>query len=132
METAESKKKILVIDDDEIHLSMAQAILSKMYDVIIAKTGKEAITLLLDGVIPCLILLDIIMPHMDGWETYNKLKGLSLLKDCPIVFVTSLDGADDRENARRLGAAGYITKPFETEDFLDKVNNIIANSTFEC
>ena len=132
MEKAEAKKKILVIDDDEIHLSMAQNILGKKYDVIISKTGKEAINILLNGVIPCLILLDIIMPHMDGWETYNKLKGLSLLKDCPIVFVTSLDGADNRENAKRLGAAGYITKPFKTEDFLEQVNSILTNSTFEC
>ena len=132
METAEAKKKILVVDDDEILLSLAEGMLESKYDVLTAKSGKEAITMLLEGSIPCLILLDIIMPHMDGWETYNKLRGLSLLKDCPIAFVTSLITEEHKEQASRLGAAGYIIKPYKKEDLLYKVDNIIANSTFDC
>ena len=132
MEAAEAKKKILVIDDDEIHLSMVQNLLDTKYEVLTAKSGKEAISLLLGGVIPCLILLDIIMPHMDGWETYNKLKGLSLLKDCPIAFVTSLDGREEREQANKLGAAGYITKPYDKEDLVNQVEKIIEASEYEC
>ena len=104
------KKTILVVDDDEILLSIAEDMLKARYKIVIATSGNAAIDILLKGSVPDLILLDIIMPDMDGWDTYKKLRGISLLKDVPVAFITSLDDKADEKAAEDLGAAGYIVK----------------------
>ena len=119
------KKKVLLVDDDEIHLSIAEAILQETYKVITAKSGKEALDFLLQGHPPNLILLDILMPNMDGWETYNTLKGISLLQDVPIAFLTSLHGTDEEKRAQEMGAADFIMKPYNREDLLKRIETII-------
>ena len=73
------KKKILLVDDNEVQLSFTQVQLQKKYVVMTAKSGKEALDHLLRGFTPDLILLDILMPNMDGWETFGRLRALSLL-----------------------------------------------------
>jgi methyl-accepting chemotaxis protein len=78
------KQKILVIDDDVIHLEMVQAVLQNEYDVITAKSGSEALGLFYQGLVPHLILLDLIMPDMDGWDMYSRIKAISgFLHDNP-------------------------------------------------
>jgi CheY-like chemotaxis protein len=118
-------KKILLIDDSEIDLAVADQILNKKYQTYMAKSSTEALSYVTNGLVPDLILLDIIMPGMDGWGTLNALKGLSLLWNVPIVFLTSLDNEEDKLNAIKSGASGYITKPYEKEDFLRLVDEYI-------
>ena len=125
MHNKEEKKLILLIDDVEFYLEAAQSILKDRYRIVTAKSGQEAVTFLLQGTVPDLILLDIIMPKMDGWETYNILRGISLLKEVPIVFVTALDQTSDEKQALELGAAGFITKPYRKKDLLKKIEKII-------
>jgi CheY-like chemotaxis protein len=84
-------KKVFVVDDDVVHLSLVKNILIKgTYEVITAQSGQEALDHLRKGVIPDIILLDILMPNMDGWEAYIRLRSISSLQDVPIVFLTSL------------------------------------------
>ena len=118
-------KKLLMIDDDEIYLTMAENILEEKYEIITAKSGKEAIEILLKGITPNLILLDILMPNMDGWMTYNRLRGISLIKDVPIAFLTSLDGSNEKTHALEIGASDYITKPYERDDLIKRIEKII-------
>jgi len=118
-------KKILIVDDSDVHLIIAKNILKDKYDTTTAKSGKEALGLLADGFIPSLILLDILMPEMDGWETFNLIKGITLLRDVPIAFLTSLNGAREKQYAFNIGAADMITKPYESEDLLERVDQII-------
>ena len=120
-----TKRKILVIDDDDINLYRAENLLKDEFAVTTAESGKKALELIYKNYIPGLILLDIIMPEMDGWETYHRLKAISFLHDVPIVFLTSLEGATDRKYAEDLGAAGYITKPCSKEDLLKNLKTIL-------
>ena len=117
----EKKQLILLIDDDEIHLEIAKNILKSKYEIITAKSGKNALEVLIKGTTPNLILLDILMPNMDGWETFNRIRGISLLKDVPIVFLTSLNEKAEKERAREMGASDFITKPFQTDDMLKRI-----------
>ena len=123
------KKKILLVDDDETHLSMAELILEDDYDIYKAMSGTEALKYLVNNELtPDLILLDIIMPIMDGWELFNRIKAISLLKNVPIVFVTSMDGEKERKRAREMGAKDYITKPFNMTFLKDTVRRIFEIS----
>jgi putative two-component system response regulator len=117
---------ILLVDDSEVHLIIAENILKEKYQVTTARSGKEALSLLSKGLVPNLILLDVLMPDMDGWEVYNKVKGISLLQSVPVAFLTSLDGEKEKLYASRLGAADLITKPYEVNELLGRVENILA------
>ena len=119
------RKKILIVDDNEIHLSLAEATLNLKYDVITAKSGHDALMKIVKGNIPDLVLLDIVMPGMDGWDTYTNLNGITLLRDIPIAFLTSSDRKEDRKYARKLGSADYITKPYTEEELLRSVETIL-------
>jgi len=121
----EANKKLLIVDDNEVHLVIAENILKGKYDVTTAKSGKEALTLLSKGLIPNLILLDVLMPEMDGWETYNKIKGISLLRNVPIAFLTSLDGVREKLYASRIGAADLITKPYEGDELISRIEKML-------
>jgi len=119
--------KILLVDDSDVHLMIAENILKEKYNVITAKSGKDALALLAkDKLVPSLILLDVLMPDMDGWEVYNKLKGISLLQNVPVAFLTSLDGEKEKLYASRLGAADLITKPYDSAELLKRVETILA------
>jgi CheY-like chemotaxis protein len=119
-------KKILLVDDDEIHLILAEAMLKDEYAIITAKSGKEALAYFLQGQFPNLVLLDILMPNMDGWETFNRLKAISFLKDIPIAFLTSINETAEKNHALEIGAADFITKPYEREELLERVGKILT------
>ena len=119
------KKKILMVDDDEIQLMTAEAMLMSQYLIFTARSGKEAIDYFLHGQIPDLILLDIMMPDMDGWETYNRLRAVSKLKDVPIAFLTSITDSFEKSRAMGMGVADFITKPFDQDSLLSRVKNIM-------
>jgi len=121
-------KKILIVDDNEVHLVIAENILKGKYDVTTAKSGKDALALLSKGLVPGLILLDVLMPEMDGWETYNKIKGISLLRNVPIAFLTSLDGVREKLYASRIGAADLITKPYDGEELIKRIEKMLEGA----
>ena len=123
----DKKRKLLLIDDDEIQLSVTEYMLMSDYEITTAKSGEEAIELLRDGFSPCLILLDILMPNMDGWETYTKIRSISVLQDVPILFLTVVDGTIEKKIAQKIGAADYITKPFTRKDILTRVDSVIKS-----
>jgi CheY-like chemotaxis protein len=118
--------KVLLVDDSEVHLMIAENILKIKYTVTTAKSGKEALALLARGFVPNLILLDVLMPDMDGWEVYNKIKGISLLRNVPVAFLTSMDGAKEKLYASRIGAADLITKPYGSDELLNRVESIMT------
>ncbi|MDR0456036.1 MAG: methyl-accepting chemotaxis protein [Treponema sp.] len=119
------KQKLLLVDDDDIHLEMVIAVLQDKYNVSTAKSGKEALGLFYQGLVPQLILLDLIMPDMDGWDTYNRIKAISGLHDTPIAFFTSSDDPKDKQQAQEMGAVDFIKKPFEGEDLLSRMEKIL-------
>ena len=115
------KKHVLVVDDDLILLKTAEEILSEFYSVSVAKAGSQAIALLEKGVIPDLILLDIAMPGMDGYETLNEMKKIPAAGSVPIIFLTGFSEADYEVRGLKSGAVDYIVKPFVKEVLLARV-----------
>jgi len=119
------KQKILIVDDDGIHLEMVEAILQNEYDISTAKSGKEALGLFYQGLVPQLILLDLIMPDMDGWNTYTRIKAISGLHDTSIAFFTASSDPKDIKHAQEMGAVDYIKKPYDKDDLLRRIGKIM-------
>jgi CheY-like chemotaxis protein len=123
------KKKILLVDDDEIQLAIAKKILDSDYiRTITAKSGMEALQLIYKGLIPALVLLDILMPDMDGWVTYHRLKAITVLQSIPIAFITSITEENAIKKAYDLGVSDYITKPYSRNDLLNRVHKILEEN----
>jgi CheY-like chemotaxis protein len=120
----ERKKTVLVVDDDEFHLSTTRSILGGDYEVVAAKSGQAALTLFLHGLVPHLVLLDLIMPDMDGWETYERIKAISNLYYVPIAFFTSSEDPDDISRAQQMGVADFIKKPVKRSELLERVASL--------
>jgi len=107
-----SKQKILVVDDAPENIDALTGILQKHYQVKVAVNGAKALDIAQSKEPPDLILLDIQMPEMDGYEVCRRLKSQSSTKDIPVIFVTALDTLKDEAKALSLGGMDFITKPF--------------------
>ena len=125
----DEKQKVLIVDDDNIHLEMVDAALSKEYNILTAKSGKEALGLFYQGLVPKLILLDLIMPDMDGWDTYRRIKAISGLYDTPIAFFTTSNEPKDIQHAHEIGAVDYFKKPYDKDDLLFRIGKILKKET---
>jgi len=108
---SEEKQKIFIVDDTPANIQILDETLKDEYEIYFALNGKDALQNAA-AMIPDLILLDIMMPEMDGYEVCRTLKDNSLLKDIPVIFITALDQADHETKGLELGAVDYITKPF--------------------
>ena len=128
MLNTKGKAKIFLVDDDEIHLAIANEMLKDEYEISTAKSGKNALDLLVKGYVPDVILLDVMMPEMSGWETLSRIKAISFLHNYPIAFVTSLHGTCEEENARKMGAADFISKPLDRDILVKKIEALIAKT----
>ncbi|MBF0462549.1 MAG: two-component system response regulator [Magnetococcales bacterium] len=110
--TNEKKKPIiLVVDDMPVNLKVLVTILSHDYTVAIATSGQEALQIVADDP-PDMILLDIMMPEMDGYEVLRRLKDDGETLNIPVIFITAMVEVDDETKGFDLGAVDYITKPF--------------------
>ena len=101
---------ILVVDDEPANIDILLGILGPYYDVKVAPSGTIALKIT-QQFTPDLILLDIMMPGMDGFEVCKKLKANEALSHIPVIFVTALTQGEDEEKGFKLGAVDYITKP---------------------
>ncbi len=118
-------KKILVIDDDDDVRNLIYTTLSSEgYDVITMPSGKEALQLLMDINVDC-VLLDVMMPEMDGWETLRMIRASENTKDLPVIMVTVKDSRVDKLTAIKEKATDYITKPFNPDDLVAKVREVL-------
>ena len=118
------KKKILVVDDEDDILHFLELVLrEKGYDVSTASGGHEALTKAqLEH--PHLILLDIMMPQMDGWEVLKLLRVDEETADIPVAMLSARTEAKDRVQGLQEGAIDYICKPFSLQDLLVKIETI--------
>jgi diguanylate cyclase (GGDEF)-like protein/PAS domain S-box-containing protein len=118
---------ILVVDDTPDNLTLLSRILSNSgYVVQLADNGMSAIDSAIET-IPDMILLDINMPEMDGYEACEKLKADARTRNIPIIFISALDETDDKIRAFQVGGADYIPKPIEIKEVLARVNTHLAN-----
>jgi PAS domain S-box-containing protein len=119
-----AKARILAIDDTPVNLLSLGAMLSNEFDLQIAVSGAEGLKLAAQTT-PDLVLLDIMMPGMDGYEVCQRLKEDPVLRDIPVVFVTALTEADSEARGLALGAADYISKPINVEIARHRIRNLL-------
>ncbi|MBH8575515.1 response regulator [Nostocaceae cyanobacterium CENA369] len=116
------KNIILIVDDTPTNLGVLFEFLADSgFQVLVAEDGKDAIEQL-EYALPDLILLDVIMPGIDGFETCRHLKAKEKTKDIPVIFMTALSETVDKVKGLTLGAVDYITKPLQHEEVLARVN----------
>ena len=120
------KNSILIVDDEKMNLQVLVHILSGEYTIYTAKDGRSAIEKA-KQYLPDLILLDIIMPEMDGYEVLTALKAAEETREIPVIFITGLSSSEDEEKGLNYDAADYISKPFRPMIVNLRVRNQIRN-----
>lgn len=122
-----SGSNVLVVDDAEINLEILAAALDKDYEVRVASDGKSALEIIKEKA-PDLVLLDILMPGMDGYEVCRRLKKNSNTRDIPVVFITGMNQVQSKTRGFELGAVDYITKPFDIHEVRARVKTHLTNT----
>jgi two-component system cell cycle response regulator DivK len=123
-----TKKKILIIEDNEQNLYLTTFLLEKQdFDVVQARNGQQGLELAVSEN-PDLILLDIQLPVMDGYEVARRLKQAGETKSIPIIAVTSYAMAGDRETILATGCEGYIEKPIDPDSFVEQVRGFLPQT----
>ena len=118
-------KKILIVDDEpNIIMSLEYALQKNGFEVFVARDGQEALDILKKKV-PDLVLLDIMMPNVDGYETLQKIKENEKLASVKVLFLSAKNKENDIEKGLSLGANLYITKPFSLKKLVEKVHELI-------
>ncbi len=109
-----SKPRILIVDDEPDNIRILSKLLKEKYKIMATVSSMEALELSASKTPPDLILLDIVMPDMDGYEVCRHLKAGKLTRNIPVIFITGRNRAEDETKGFELGAADYIAKPFNT------------------
>ena len=118
---------ILVVDDDpDIRQLVAELLRLSGYDSVTAASGVEAIERLALEPRPTLVLLDVQMPVLDGWDTLRAIRAQPHLDDLPVVLCTVKSGPVDLALGWSLGCDGYVVKPFAIADLVDEVESVLA------
>ena len=118
-----AKKTVLVVDDTPDNLALMSDLLKDEYKVKVANNGERALSIAQSDSPPDLILLDIMMPGMDGYEVCRQLKAHSLTQDIPVIFLTAKAEVEDERMGLELGAVDYLTKPISPPIALARVKN---------
>ena len=120
-----SNKKILVVEDSRVaRIVLCKFLKDHGYDVLEAANGRSAVAqLALES--PDLVILDLILPDIDGYEIFNNMKDDERTRDIPVIILTSRDSLVDRLRGRMSGTDEYVTKPFKNEILLDKLNKYL-------
>jgi len=119
-------KKILIVDDEpNIVMALEYAFKKKNFDVFIARDGGEALQII-QKELPDLVLLDIMMPHVDGYQTLKRIRETERFAHIKVVFLSAKSKVSDIEKGLKLGADNYFTKPFSVKKLVTEVTALIA------
>ena len=119
---------VLIVDDNEINIESLMEILDDKYEIFAATSGEDALEILDEEDID-LILLDIMMPGIDGYETCKRIKTNPLTRDIPVIFITASTDEESIEKAYSVGGSDYINKPFRAKEILSRVENQLLLSS---
>ena len=122
-------KKVMIVDDNvDVIVSIKYGLedQTKEFQVIGAESGKQCLELLQNNSIPDLIFLDIMMPEMSGWETYEKIKEHDAWRKIPVVFLTARTDNTAKKAGTLLGD-DFIEKPFDIKDIKNRINKLLGN-----
>jgi len=125
---AAKKARILVVDDTQDNLFLMSALLEDEYEVLTAESGAQALEIAGSEAPPELILLDIMMPEMDGYEVMRRLRANEATASIPVIFLTALTSIEEEQFGLDLGAVDYITKPISPPVVLARVHSHLERS----
>ena len=125
---SDDKRTVLVVDDIPDNLTLMSGLLKDKYHVKVARSGQHALDIIFSDKPPDLVLLDVMMPEMDGFEVMRRLRADVRSMEIPVIFVTAMAEATDEEAGLALGAVDYLTKPVNPAVVLARVGNHIALS----
>ncbi len=119
-------KKILIIDDDSRNIFALTAVLkAKKFNCLSAISAQQGFDILKDQADVGIVLMDMMMPDMDGYEAINKMKNHPEMSDIPVIAVTAQAMVGDKERCLAAGAVGYVSKPVNVDELLIQINNYL-------
>ena len=118
------KYGVLIVDDEKSNLEVLISILTPEYTIYMTKSGAAAIEMA-NRYVPDIILLDILMPDMNGFDVLAALKASDKTRNIPVIIITGLDSVEDEERGAELGAVDFIRKPFNIKNVKEKVQKQI-------
>lgn len=119
-------KKILIIDDDSRNIFALKAVLkAKKYSCLAANSAKQGFDILANDKDVAVVLMDMMMPDMDGYQAMTQMKAHPELKTVPVIAVTAQAMVGDRERCLEAGAVGYVSKPVNVDDLVAQLNNYL-------
>ena len=122
---ANKREEILVIDDQPIMLKLLDQILKDRYDVVALENGKEALEWMYSGNIPDLVVADLNMPEIDGFEYIQRIRESGFFYDVPLIVLSGEESSSERIKCLKLGANDYLIKPFNPEELRLRIDNLI-------
>jgi len=125
MEQVDTKKKVLIVDDEPNVRRLSRTILSKKFDICEAEDGKQAVEIA-NAQQPDVILMDMMMPKMDGLTACHMIKKDPATKSIPVIMVTAIGFELNIKLSQQMGANGYVTKPFSSQELLAKIGQVLA------
>ena len=120
-----ARKKILVVDDTEFNRELLAQLLEDDFDLVVAEDGAEALEKI-EQEKPDLVLMDLGLPIMDGWEATRRIKANEAQKHIPVIAVTSHAMIGEESKAREAGCDGYLPKPIDEEELFKKIQSFLS------
>jgi DNA-binding response OmpR family regulator len=122
---ASTPKRVLVCDDDPVILRLLQVNLElEGYDVVTGRNGEEAVSLAAETT-PDLVILDIMMPRLDGYQACEQIKSNDATRDIPVIFLSAKAQQSDIDKGEEFGVSAYLTKPFDPNELLSVVDRLL-------
>lgn len=122
------KKKILVIDDELSIRMLLENFLSKSYDVITRNDGMEGLKWMEEGNMPDLVVADIQMPNLDGYEFIKNVRSSGFFKNIPLIMLSGIESSQEKVKCLKMGANDYMVKPFNPEELYIRIELLLARS----
>lgn len=122
---ANKREEVLVIDDQPIMLKLLEQILKDRYEVVALQNGKEALEWMYSGNIPDLVVADLNMPEIDGFEYIQRIRESGFFYDVPLIVLSGEESSAERIKCLKLGANDYLIKPFNPEELRLRIDNLI-------
>jgi DNA-binding response OmpR family regulator len=123
------KKKILIIDDELSIRMLLENFLKKTYNVVTKNDGMEGLSWLEEGNIPDLIVADIQMPNLDGYEFVKNVRASGYFRDIPLIMLSGIESSTEKIKCLKLGADDYIVKPFNPEELAIRIELLISRKS---
>lgn len=121
------KKKILLVDDIKEFRALLKILLSGNYEVITAEDGEEALRFIEDGLTPDVVVTDLVMPRMDGYQLISKMKSTDNYKQIPIIVLSNVDEAKKKRELEQGGVQNFLHKPFSAAELREGLGRSLSS-----